>query len=95
MRLLPPCETPRRSARSRRAVSSRQWCQLERLNWRGDVSEAGIRRSFGLTVNYVYQLQHLENHERYATASEVVASSSLKRLAGGFKPSPASQRKDA
>ena len=38
---------------------------LERLNWRSDLSEAGMRRSFGLTVNYVYELNHLDrNHER-------------------------------
>jgi malonyl-CoA decarboxylase len=69
---------------------------LERLNWRGDVSEAGMRRSFGLTVNYVYQLRHLDrNHERYATGYEVVASRSLQRLAGRYKPAAAPQRKDA
>ncbi len=30
--------------------------RLERLNWMGDVSSTGLRRSYGLTVNYVYRL---------------------------------------
>ncbi len=41
--------------------------RLERLNWMGDTSEAGIQRSLGLMVNYVYRLDAVEkNHEAYA-----------------------------
>ena len=69
---------------------------LERLNWRGDVSEAGMRRSFGLTVNYVYQLRLLDrNHERYATGYEVVASRALQRLAARVAAPAVARRKGA
>ncbi len=49
--------------------------RLERLNWMGDPSKAGIRRSMGLMVNYVYRLAEVErNHEAYAKHGKVVAS---------------------
>jgi malonyl-CoA decarboxylase len=55
--------------------------RLERLNWLGDVSEMGMRRSLGLTVNYVYRLTDLEhNHERYARDASVIASRPFSRL---------------
>ena len=42
---------------------------LERLNWMGDTSQAGMARSAGLMVNYVYRLNEVErNHERYFAA---------------------------
>ncbi len=42
--------------------------RLERINWLGDISAAGLRRSAGMTVNYVYDLADLErNHEAYTT----------------------------
>ena len=45
---------------------------LQRLNWLGDTSESGIRRSFGLMVNYVYRLADIErNHE---ATRETIAS---------------------
>jgi len=56
--------------------------RLERLNWLGDTSDTGIRRAFGMTVNYVYRLQDLErNHEEYARHYRVVASHEFARLA--------------
>jgi malonyl-CoA decarboxylase len=40
--------------------------RLERLNWMGDPSKTGIRRSLGLMVNYTYRRADLErNHEAY------------------------------
>jgi malonyl-CoA decarboxylase len=55
---------------------------LERLNWMGDTSQTGLRRSLGLTVNYVYRLGHVErNHEAYAKQYRIVASSEFQRLA--------------
>jgi malonyl-CoA decarboxylase len=56
--------------------------RLERLNWMSDTSEAGMRRSFGLTANYLYRLADVErNHEMYARDCRVVASSAFRRLA--------------
>jgi malonyl-CoA decarboxylase len=56
--------------------------RLDRLNWLADVSEAGIRRSFGVMCNYVYDLDDLErNHESFARDFHVVASRDIERLA--------------
>ena len=42
----------------------------------------GMRRSLGLTVNYVYRLADVErNHEAYAKDYRVVASREFERLA--------------
>jgi malonyl-CoA decarboxylase len=55
---------------------------LQRLNWAADGSEAGIRRSLGIMVNYVYSMGDLErNHEAYANEHEVIASHVIERLA--------------
>src|SRR6266513_327437 len=49
--------------------------RLERLNWLGDISAAGMRRSAGLMVNYVYRLDDVEsNHEAYAREHRIIAS---------------------
>src|SRR5438093_9500315 len=37
--------------------------RLERLNWLGDISAAGMRRSAGLMVNYVYRLDDVERNQ--------------------------------
>lgn len=56
--------------------------RLERLNWLGDTSPAGLRRSAGLMVNYVYDLEDLErNHEAYARDHRVIAAKRLELLA--------------
>jgi malonyl-CoA decarboxylase len=56
--------------------------RLERLNWMGDTSAAGLARSLGFTVNYVYRLADVErNHEAYANAHVVAASNELRHLA--------------
>jgi malonyl-CoA decarboxylase len=53
---------------------------LQRLNWMGDVSDAGMHRSLGLMVNYVYRLNDVErNHEAYAKHHQIVASRELER----------------
>jgi malonyl-CoA decarboxylase len=49
--------------------------RLERLNWRGDLSEKGRREAAGLMVNYLYDLRHIEaNHEAFANEGLVVAA---------------------
>jgi malonyl-CoA decarboxylase len=56
--------------------------RLERLNPFGDLSETALRQSHGLMVNYLYDLDHIEeNHEAYANKNEVVASSAVRKLA--------------
>jgi malonyl-CoA decarboxylase len=55
--------------------------RLERINWLGDASEAGLRRSAGLTVNYLYRLPDLERNHRAYAAGRVVASPDVRSLA--------------
>jgi malonyl-CoA decarboxylase len=56
--------------------------RLERLNPLGDLSEAALRQSHGLMVNYLYDLDHIEeNHETFANRNEVVASTAVRKLA--------------
>jgi malonyl-CoA decarboxylase len=58
--------------------------RLERLNPRGDLSDAGLEQSLGLMVNYLYDLDHIEeNHEAYANRGEIAASSAVRKLAPG------------
>jgi malonyl-CoA decarboxylase len=56
--------------------------ELHRLNWMGDSSENGMRRSFGIMANYVYRMPELErNYELYSRDYAVASSSDLIRLA--------------
>ena len=49
--------------------------RLERLNPLGDLSPKGLRQSFGLMVNYCYDLDEIEaNHEAFAEKGTVAAS---------------------
>jgi malonyl-CoA decarboxylase len=55
--------------------------RLERLNFLGDATDNGIKQSYGLMVNYLYDLDHIEqNHEAFAEGRNVVASNAVKRL---------------
>ena len=56
--------------------------RLERINWLADKSAAGLKRSHGVMVNYLYKLDDIEkNHEAFANAGNVAASSAVTRLA--------------
>lgn len=53
--------------------------RLERLNPFGDTSANGLRQSYGLMVNYLYDLKSIErNHEAFAETGEVAASSAVR-----------------
>jgi malonyl-CoA decarboxylase len=56
--------------------------RLDRINWMGDASAAGIKQSGGMMANYVYDPGELEkNHEAYIRAGTVCASGRVERLA--------------
>ncbi|HMB48388.1 MAG TPA: malonyl-CoA decarboxylase, partial [Afifellaceae bacterium] len=56
--------------------------RLERINVDGDLSANGIERSYGLMVNYVYDLGQIEaNHEAYANSAEIATSAQVRKLA--------------
>src|ERR1700684_1791144 len=55
--------------------------RLERLDWLADTSERALQQSYGLMVNYLYDLDYIErNHEAYAQQRAIVASSAITRL---------------
>ncbi|MEL7542570.1 MAG: malonyl-CoA decarboxylase [Pseudomonadota bacterium] len=55
--------------------------RLDRINWLGDLSDRGRTQAFGLMVNYVYDLDKIEeNHQAYAERHMVVASNAVKQL---------------
>ena len=60
--------------------------RLEQMHFLADGSENGIRQSFGVMVNYLYDLDDIEkNHEAFAENRMVVASSAVRKLA---RPGP-------
>ena len=59
--------------------------RVERLNWRGDVSEKGYREGCTLMANYLYDPAKIEEyHEEYAGEGKRAASSAVRKLAKGF-----------
>ena len=61
--------------------------RLERVNWGADASNRGLKQSFGLMVNYVYDLDDVEkNHEEYVNRHHVAASGAVEKLAKSVEP---------
>jgi malonyl-CoA decarboxylase len=54
--------------------------RLERLNALGDLSAKGARQSFGLMVNYLYDLQKIESHHEKFVHGEVAHSRAVSSL---------------
>ena len=55
--------------------------RLERLDWLADTSERALKQSYGLMVNYLYDLDYIErNHEAYAQQRALVAANAVTRL---------------
>ena len=66
--------------RSRASISATARGSSGSIGW-PTRSEKGIAQSYGLMVNYLYDLDDIEkNHEAYAEGRTVVASSAVKRL---------------
>ena len=59
----------------------RNGARLERINWLGDLSANGLRQSFGILVNYVYDLDEIvKNHEEYVVHHKINAASAITKL---------------
>jgi malonyl-CoA decarboxylase len=55
--------------------------RLERINWEGDLSPKGLAESFGIMVNYLYDLDEIErNHEAFVNRGLIAASAAVKKL---------------
>jgi malonyl-CoA decarboxylase len=60
--------------------------RLERINPMGDLSQKGLADSFGVMVNYQYDLAEIErNHEAFANQDAVAASSVVRKLVPSVK----------
>ena len=56
--------------------------RLEQLNPLGDLSDKGLAQSYGLMVNYLYDLDDIEkNHEAYAENRVIVAANGIRKRA--------------
>lgn len=56
--------------------------RLEKLHWLADRSAAGMQRSAGMMVNYVYKLDEVEaNHEAFVREGAIATSHAIKKLA--------------
>ncbi|MCS6765843.1 MAG: malonyl-CoA decarboxylase [Candidatus Protistobacter heckmanni] len=56
--------------------------QLGQINWLSDTSPAGMQRSCGLMVNYIYKLADIErNHEAYTKEHRIIAASRIEDMA--------------
>jgi len=59
--------------------------RVERITWRGDISDKGLKESAGLMVNYLYDPAKIEeHHEAYAGEGKRPATPALRRLARGW-----------
>jgi malonyl-CoA decarboxylase len=54
--------------------------RLERLNPLGDLSPKGVKQSFGMMVNYLYDLERVESHHEKFTRGETAYSRALAGL---------------
>jgi len=63
--------------------------RLERINWLGDVSARGLSQSYGLMVNYLYDIKEIEsNHEAFANDGVVAASKTVQNELKGRARAP-------
>ena len=45
-----------------------------------NISETGFKRSYGVMVNYLYELKNIEkNHEEYMNNNKVIVSDKIKK----------------
>ncbi|HYP70632.1 MAG TPA: malonyl-CoA decarboxylase [Variovorax sp.] len=54
--------------------------RVERLNWAGDPSAKGLKQSFGLMVNYLYDLKRLDKHRALLAQGRVPVSREVDSL---------------
>lgn len=54
--------------------------RVERLNWAGDPSAKGLKQSYGLMVNYLYDLKRLDKHRLLLSQGKVPVSSDIEDL---------------
>ncbi|HSV53553.1 MAG TPA: malonyl-CoA decarboxylase [Burkholderiaceae bacterium] len=54
--------------------------RIERLNWAGDPSPKGLKQSYGLMVNYLYDLKRLDKHRGMLAQGKIPISGNMESL---------------
>src|SRR6218665_1885109 len=54
--------------------------RVERLNWAGDPSSKGLKQSYGLMVNYLYDLKRIDKHRSLLAQGTVPVSAGIDSL---------------
>ncbi|MBC7604367.1 MAG: malonyl-CoA decarboxylase family protein, partial [Ramlibacter sp.] len=54
--------------------------RVGRLDWAGDPSPKGIKQSYGLMVNYLYDLKRLDKHRAMAAQGQIPISGAIEDL---------------
>jgi malonyl-CoA decarboxylase len=54
--------------------------RVERLNWMGDPSPKGLNQSYGLMVNYLYDLKRLDRHRGQLIQGKIPASADIEDM---------------
>jgi len=54
--------------------------RVEQINWAADLSAKGVKQSFGLMVNYLYDLRKLDRHRHALAQGRVPVSDDVERL---------------
>jgi malonyl-CoA decarboxylase len=54
--------------------------RIERLNWAGDPSAKGLKQSYGLMVNYLYDLKRLDKHRTLLSQGEIPIAGAIQDL---------------
>jgi len=55
--------------------------RVERLNWAGDASSKGWKQSYGMMVNYLYDLKRLDKHRAQLMQGKIPVSGEVAKLA--------------
>jgi malonyl-CoA decarboxylase len=54
--------------------------RIERINWAGDPSPKGQKQSYGLMVNYLYDLKRLDRHRSQLAQGKIPVSGAVQQL---------------
>jgi len=54
--------------------------RVERLNWGGDPSAKGARQSWGMMVNYLYDVKRLDKHRSQLAQGKIPIAPAIKDL---------------
>jgi malonyl-CoA decarboxylase len=54
--------------------------RVERLNWLGDPSSKGLKQSYGLMVNYLYDLKRLDKHRALLAQGKIPVADAIEDL---------------